>query len=148
MDFLTWALLITGGLLLVLDLIIPSGGVLSGSGVALLVITGLNHLGVSGWVQALVFFPVMVGSTLILYKLASAGGSYLERWLVPTRLQSGVDALPGSTGVMLDAAHAQVRGDRWLVLCDEPLETGDPISVLSLEGASLRVEKIQEKEES
>ncbi len=148
MDFFTWMLLITGGALILIDFVIPSGGVLSGSGVALLVLAVLEFWGVVWWVQVLVFLPVMLGSTLVMYKLASAGGHYLERWLVPTRLLSGVDALPGATGVMLDEAHAQVRGDRWQVCGTEPLEAGDPIRVLSLEGARLNVEKIQEQESS
>ncbi len=148
MDLLTWAFLITGGALILIDVVLPSGGLLSGSGVALLVIMGLNHLGVAWWVQGLVFLPVMLGSTLVMYQLAAKGGSYLEQWLVPTRLRSGVDALPGATGVMLDASHAQVRGDRWPVVCNEPLDAGDPIHVLSLEGAHLKVEKFPKEEES
>jgi len=147
METLTWTLIVIGGVLVLVDFVVPSGGLISGAGIALLVISGLNHLGFEWWVQALVFFPVMIGSAFAIYKVAAAGGSYLERWFVPDRLQSGVDALPGATGTILDASHAQVRGDRWSVESEEPLQAGDTIRVIALEGSRLRVEKLPATEE-
>ena len=142
MDTLTWTFLVVGGLLVLTDFFIPSGGLISGSGISLLVMAALHHHGFEWWVLVLVFFPVTIGSAIVFFKVAATGGSFLERWFVPDRIQTGVDALPGATGTMLDESHAQVRGDRWSIECVEPLQSGDPIRVIALEGSRLRIEKL------
>ena len=148
MDYLTWTFLVLGGLLVLADFVIPSGGLISGAGISLLVMAALHHQGFEWWVLGLVFFPITIGSAIVIFKVAATGGSLLERWFVPDRIQTGVDALPGATGTMLDESHAQVRGDRWNVESEDPLQSGDAIRVIALEGSTLRIEKLSVEGES
>jgi len=125
MDYLTWTFLVLGGLLVLVDFVIPSGGLISGAGISLLVMAALHHQGFEWWVLGLVFFPITIGSAIVIFKVAATGGSLLERWFIPDRIQSGVDALPGAIGTMLDESHAQVHGDRWNIESEDLLQSGD-----------------------
>ena len=143
MEYIAMSLLIMGGILVLADFFIPSGGIISAVGVALLASYFFTLLGLPWWVIALLFFPIVIASQFVIYKAVAKGGSILEKWIVPDRVKSGVDALPGSTGVMLDDTHARIRGDRWEVVSAAHLKTGDSVRVLAVEEARLRVEKVE-----
>ncbi len=148
LEMISWLFLITGFILMLSDILIPSGGLLSGTGFSLVILSGLNEWGIPWWGQIICFFPLTIGSAFGFYKLAAKSGTFLETWLVPDRAKTGVDALPGSEGKMLDTTHALVRGDRWEIRCTSSLETGDLIQVVELEGACLRVELLSSKSNS
>ncbi|MFN3199276.1 MAG: NfeD family protein [Bradymonadia bacterium] len=113
MDDLTLILTLVGAALVLVDLVIPSGGLLSGAGIALLIERGLAALGVAvGWRWGLA-----AGGMVITVSLAVRYGERVTERLFPARIQTNVDRLVGSRCVVKrvepQPIMIELEGDLW-----------------------------------
>ena len=63
------------------------------------------------------------------------------------RVVSGKEGLRGQHGVVVSVAagetYARVQGELWRVACKQPLSAGDSVSVRSVDGLTLHVERVR-----
>ena len=78
-----------------------------------------------------------------------AGGAAVEvveawlllRWSRRRRSSSGADALLGAEAVVLEDGWVRVAGERWRARSDAPLESGETVEIVSIEGLTLVVRR-------
>ena len=142
-------LLILGGILIIADFIIPSGGVLTASGLTAFMAAWLAWWDVSWWVYFVTLPPAAVGFIILCLWLLAKSGGMLERWLLPDRLKSNLDSMPGKRGVVKQLrsdglAYVEVQGDRWLSVIEggEALAVGSTVEVLRVDTGRLHVRSV------
>ena len=89
----SWTLIIVIGALalVVLDVFIPSGGLLSGVGIAALIERGLEAVGVAGPVR----WPMAAVGMLVTVAVVIRFGERLSESLFPARVRTNIDRLIG-----------------------------------------------------
>jgi membrane-bound serine protease (ClpP class) len=141
----TGVLLIVFGLaLLILELKVPSFGILGvGGTISLLVgsiMTTRETPGVSVGLQVII--PVVLGVAAIVL--------FLGRLAMAAQVQpaaTGAEGLVGEQGRAREAlvpgtpGHIDVHGEIWRAMSREPLQAGDPVRVLEVNGLTLLVER-------
>lgn len=132
-DPLVFVLVAIGAI--VIDLFVPTGGILSGAGIALLIERVLAWAGVDGLVR----WPLAAVGMLATVGLAMRFGERLADRLVPSRTQTNVDRLVGSRGTVRRLEPVglvlELEGDHWrgqLVDGARPVDEGDPVQVVAL----------------
>ncbi|MEZ4470775.1 MAG: hypothetical protein R3F60_08255 [bacterium] len=110
-----WTLFIVVGALglVVLDVFVPSGGLLSGVGIAALIERGLQALGVAGSVR----WPMAAVGMLLTVGIVIRFGERLSETLFPARVRTNIDRLVGLEGRVQRLAEAgpvvELEGDYW-----------------------------------
>ncbi|MBU0553031.1 hypothetical protein KKF91_08865 [Myxococcota bacterium] len=132
---LTWSLLALGVALILLDIIVPSSGLLSGVGIALFVERGLNALGVGDAIR----IPLAGIGMLITVGMAIRFGERLSERLFPARIRTNVDRLVGQRAEVHSQAGAKIvillEGDLWTARLAEgaqAVERGDEVEIVAL----------------
>jgi len=135
-DTLTIILVCSALGLIVLDVFVPSGGILAGSGIAVLIERILAANGVIvevRWPLAAVFMLLSVG-------LAVRYGERISESLFPARARTNVDRLVGIKGRVHRIREAdlivELEGDLWPARLEAgagPVEKGDSVRVVALE---------------
>ncbi|MGQ9696367.1 MAG: NfeD family protein [Armatimonadota bacterium] len=129
--------------LFVADLFLPSHGVLTMGGVICLALGGFMLFDNSmAFLQAsaLLILTMAVGTGLF-FGLALRAGVRAQR----RRVVTGREALVGATAVAKTSLNpegmVQVMGELWRASSDEPVEPGQRVVVVSVDGLTLRVRK-------
>ena len=60
---------------------------------------------------------------------------------------NAADGIVGKTGTILDDQRVKVDGQSWKYATDTKLDAGDLVKVIALNGVTLQVQKIKEKED-
>ncbi|MCA9526731.1 MAG: hypothetical protein KC549_10615 [Myxococcales bacterium] len=111
----SWTLIIVIGALalVVLDVFIPSGGLLSGVGIAALIERGLEAVGVAGPVR----WPMAAVGMLVTVAVVIRFGERLSESLFPARVRTNIDRLIGLEGRVQRLADGgpivDLEGDLW-----------------------------------
>jgi membrane protein implicated in regulation of membrane protease activity len=118
-----------------LDLLVPTGGLLSGVGLAIVLERALNWAGVAPIVR----WPLAAFGMLVSVSLAIRFGERLSERLFPARIKTNVDRLVGLRGEIrvLRDGHpvVELEGDLWTArLADGASEVGvgDRVKVVAL----------------
>jgi membrane protein implicated in regulation of membrane protease activity len=122
---------VLGGLALILiDLFVPSGGLLSGTGIALMIERGLAALGVAGSVR----WPLAGFAMLVTVGLVIRFGERLSERLFPPKIKTNLDRLVGLRGRVhrVEGPVVELEGDLWTARLAGPyaLEAGEAIEVV------------------
>jgi membrane-bound serine protease (ClpP class) len=78
-----------------------------------------------------------------------AGGAAIEiveawimlRWSRGRRSHTGAEAMVGAAAVVLEDGWVRVAGERWRARADAPLEPGETVEVVGIEGLTLVVRR-------
>jgi membrane protein implicated in regulation of membrane protease activity len=110
---------------------------------------GAAALGAPVWLQAIVGVGVSVAGIVFVKPIAAR---HLRR--MPRSVRTGVDALPGATGVALtpisqDAGEMRLRGEVWSARLDpdvttQPVDAGVRLVVTRIDGAMALVHPIDD----
>lgn len=142
-----WAVL---GAILVIAEIFTTGFVLLWFGIGALAAGLAGLLGVhSIIVQFLIFAVVSIGLTAASRTIFV---NYFSREKTGGDLKSGVEALPGKIGTVVSSSRGalhegavKVYGSTWTAYPEEgeePLEAGDRVEVIRIQGASIYVKRV------
>lgn len=130
METLTLVAVIGGLALILLDLVVPSAGLLSGSGVALLLERGLAALGVASSVRWLLAGLAMV----VTIGLVIRYGERISERLFPAKIKTNLDRLVGLRGRVhrVEGPVVELEGDLWTARLAGPyaLTVGEVIEVV------------------
>ena len=129
-------------LLFVADLFAPTHGVLTVGGIISFVLGALLLFEDAGPAFRLPLAMVLPAAVVTAIFFAFVLGAGLRAQRLPARV--GREALPGTTGealtrVGLDSGWVTVDGETWHARSDDPVERGQEVIVLSVEGLILRV---------
>lgn len=150
MTILWWHWLATGLVLIGLELVIPSFTIIwLGLGAVLVGFVVLLMPEISLSAQILIWTIVSAGLTVAWFRFFKPSNK--------TFAGSSKDAVIGERGLVIKAAGIYEKGrvkfqlpllgaDEWPCMSDEPLEVGDRIRVLDVEGHLLKVEKTDKGE--
>lgn len=134
-DTLTIILVCSALGLILLDVFVPSGGILAGSGIAVLIERVLAANGVI----TLVRWPLAAVGMLATVALAVRYGERVSEALFPARARTNVDRLIGMTGkvrrIRAEDIVVELEGDLWtahLAAGAGPVEEGASIEVVAL----------------
>ncbi len=142
-DAWTWLIFVGVGLLLVLlELLfgVNTGLDLVFVGTAF-ILGGLITFVFRSWI------PPVIVSGVICVAYIFIGRKYFHRRIVPPSVKTNIDAIVGQTGVVTslldspDRALVKVGNETWQAKSEEPLEEGDPVTVLGISGVTLHVSK-------
>ncbi len=118
--------------LVLLDLFVPSSGLLSGAGIALLIERVLAAAGVATGVR----IPLAAVGMLACVGLAVRYGERITERLSPVRTRTNADRLVGLTGQVRRLGDAgpvvELEGDLWTARSEGALEIGDEVEVVAL----------------
>jgi len=143
-------LMLLAGALLLLDIHWPSHGVLTASGMISLIVGSAIFFGsgsgagqLQPWV--VIVLVVALGGLALLVRRA-------VRRVRARPVNTGVEALIGSEGTALSlldpGGWVQIRGERWAATAvpgDRPIEPGQPVRVIEVNGLSLKVQPVEDK---
>ncbi|MCA9557437.1 MAG: hypothetical protein H6704_02335 [Myxococcales bacterium] len=130
----TLVLLCVAAVAVLLDLVVPSGGLLTGTALALIIERVLNWAGVA----AIVRWPLAGLGMLVTVGLAIRFGERISERLFPARVRTNVDRLVGLEGqvhaLRAGAPIVALEGDLWTArsLDDAPLAAGQTVRVVAL----------------
>ena len=151
MDFeYSWILWTVLGVILIIAEVFTPGFVLLWFGIGALAAALAGILGVSSLpIQFLIFAVVSISLTAASRTIFV---KYFSREKTGTSLKSGVDALPGKTGIVVSSSRGalqegavKVFGSTWTAYPaegEEPLEAGDRVEVERVQGASIYVRRV------
>lgn len=134
MDSWTLIIVIGGIALVILDVFIPSGGLLSGLGIAALIERGLDALGVAAPVR----WPLAGVGMLVTVGVVIRFGERMSEALFPARIRTNFDRMVGLEGRVIRPADGgylvEIEGDLWSVRVEggAPLAVGDAVVVVAL----------------
>ncbi len=115
MDSWTLIILLGGIALVILDVFIPSGGLLSGLGIAALIERGLDALGVAAPVR----WPLAALGMLVTVGVVIRFGERMSETLFPARVRTNTDRLVGLPGRVVRHTESgymvEIEGDFWTV---------------------------------
>lgn len=130
METLTVIAIIGGLAMVVLDIFVPSAGLLSGAGIALIIERGLDALGVASSVR----WPLAGLAMLATIGLVIRYGERFSERLFPAKIKTNIDRLVGMQGRVhrVDGPVIELEGDLWTARLDGPfrLEAGDAVVVV------------------
>lgn len=130
METLTLIAIIAGVSMVILDLFVPSGGLLSGLGIAVMIERGLDALGVASSVR----WPMAGLGMLVTIGLVIRFGEHFSERLFPPRIKTNIDRLIGLEGRVhaVDALVVEIEGDLWSARLARPaqVERGQPVRVV------------------
>jgi membrane-bound serine protease (ClpP class) len=134
-------LIILGILLMVIDIWVPSFGVLTIGGLVSFIIGSLT-LYDTGSIDVGFSLNMVIGASAgLLLFFVFAGGSGLR--IQFSRVTTGEKGMIGLTGEALGPDSVYVRGERWAVESpDAPLLSGDRVEVVDVDGNKLKVKKV------
>lgn len=131
METLTLIAIIGGLGLVILDVFVPSGGMLSGVGIAVIIERGLEALGVAGSVR----WPLAAIGMLATIGLVIRFGERFSEKVFPARIRTNLDRLVGLQGRVhrVEGPIVEIEGDMWPVRLAEPcvVEEGDLVEVIA-----------------
>lgn len=139
-----WAgvgLIAAGAAMMIAEAFLPSFGVLGIGGIIAFVLGGLflTDTGIPGFDLSI---PFLIGLAVVSAGLIMAIGTVAAR-VHKRAVVSGREDMQGALGVVTSRKdgmiYADVRGESWRVMCDEPLSPGDQVKVVALEGLILQV---------
>src|SRR5215813_1943747 len=150
MESYLWIFWAIFGAVLVIAEIFTSGVVLLWFGIGALAAGLAGLLGVHSVIlQFLIFALVSIGLTLASRTIFV---NYFSRERTGGDLKSGVEALPGKIGTVVSSSHGalhegavKVYGSTWTAFPangEEPLEAGDRVEVVNVQGASVYVKRV------
>jgi len=150
MESYLWIFWAIFGAVLVIAEIFTSGFVLLWFGIGALAAGLAGLLGVHSVIlQFLIFALVSIGLTLASRTIFV---NYFSRERTGGDLKSGVEALPGKIGTVVSSSHGalhegavKVYGSTWTAFPadgEEPLEAGDRVEVVKVQGASIYVKRV------
>lgn len=131
MDSWTLIILIGGIALVILDVFIPSGGLLSGLGIAALIERGLDALGVAAPVR----WPLAGLGMLVTVGVVIRFGERMSETLFPARVRTNTDRMVGLPGRVVRQTESgymvEIEGDFWTVRVEGTthLEPGQAVVV-------------------
>jgi membrane protein implicated in regulation of membrane protease activity len=142
-DTWTWLIFISLGLLLViLELLL---GVDTGLDLVFLgsafILGGLITWPVNSWLLTL----VVTGVLCIAY--VGIGRRYVHRWTAVNKSKTNIDAITGSTGIVMNRISKSADGlvkvghEDWRARAAEDIEAGTEIVVTGIKGVTLTVER-------
>jgi len=148
MENLIWILWVVFGLILIVAEIFTAGFVLLWFGIAALIAGFAALLGFDLPVQFLLFFLISIS---LIAASRTIFVNYLTQQNEESELKTGVDALPGKMGTVvnsssgaLNEAAVKVFGSVWTaypVDGEEPLKEGEKVFVERVQGASIYVRR-------
>ena len=138
------ALIAVGTVLMIVEVFMPSFGVIGAGGLVAFILGGLllTDTNVPGFDVSV---PFLVGTAIVgvvLLILLGAMASRAHR----KRVVSGREEMLGLRGEVTsiehDVVYADVRGERWRVESSVPLAVHDTVRVVAIDGLKLRVDRI------
>lgn len=152
MDNLVWILWFLIGLIFIVAEIFTSGFVLLWFGLAALVAAFAALVGFDLPIQFLLFFVISIS---LIAASRTIFVNYLSNINTGDDLKSGVDALPGKIGTVVDDSHGtlnesavKVFGSVWTaypIEGEEPLKVGERVRVERIQGASIYVSRAHDE---
>ena len=144
-DLWLWLIFIIAGLVLVLlELII---GVETGLDLVFIgsafIIGGLVTWPFESWVLTLVVTSVICVAYVVL------GRRYVHRWTAVRKVKTNIDTIIGQQGIVLKDikknfdGRVRVGNEQWRARAEEDIEQGEEITVTSVSGVTLIVNKIE-----
>lgn len=152
MDNIVWILWCVLGAILIVAEVFTAGFVLFWFGIGALAAALAAMVGVDSLaLQFLIFAVVSLGLTAASRTIFV---NYFSREKTGDSLKTGVDSLPGKTGIVVSSSRGalqegavKVFGSTWTAYpCEgeEPLEAGERVTVESIKGASIYVRRLVE----
>lgn len=142
------------GIVLIIAEIFTMGFVIFWFGVGAFAAALTGYLGMSIVGQFFVFALVSAGLTVMSRTIFSRYLGHSEA----ESLKSGIEALPGKVGTVVDSSHGaleegsvKVFGSVWTAFPasgERPLAAGEKVEVVSVEGSSIYVKKLVQPEET
>lgn len=144
-DSWLWLIFVIIGLFLVLlELIV---GVETGLDLVFIgsafIIGGLVTWPFESWVLTLIVTSVICIAYVVL------GRRYVHRWTAVRKVKTNIDTIIGQHGIVLKSisknfdGRVRVGNEQWRARADEDIEQGEEITVTSISGVTLIVEKIE-----
>ena len=141
------ALLIVGLLLMVGEVFLPSFGALGVGGLLAFVLGGLFMTGpdVPSYYELSIPFLIALAAASALIIVGAGTVALRSR---RNKVVSGYEAMVGDQGRVVGLedgmVYAEIRGENWRVVCDEPLQVGDQVRVVGTKDLKLRVTRVAE----
>jgi membrane protein implicated in regulation of membrane protease activity len=144
-DLWLWLIFVIIGLFLVLlELII---GVETGLDLVFIgsafIIGGLVTWPFESWVLTLVVTSIICIAYVVL------GRRYVHQWTAVRKVKTNIDTIIGQQGIVLKSisknfdGRVRVSNEQWRARADKDIEQGEEITVTSISGVTLIVEKIE-----
>jgi membrane protein implicated in regulation of membrane protease activity len=147
----TWILWTILGVILIVAEIFTPGFVLLWFGIGALVAAFAGLVGVASLPLQFLIFAVV--STALTAASRTIFVNYFSQEKTGNDLKSGVDALPGKTGIVVSSSRGalnegavKVFGSTWTAYPaegEEPLEAGERVSIERVQGASIYVRRVE-----
>lgn len=147
----TWILWMILGIILIVAEIFTPGFVLLWFGVGALVAAFAGLVGVTSLPLQFLIFAIV--STALTAASRTIFVNYFSREKTDSDLKSGVDSLPGQTGIVVSSSRGalnegavKVFGSTWTAYPaegEEPLEAGERVAVERVQGASIYVRRVE-----
>jgi membrane-bound serine protease (ClpP class) len=140
---ISWAglmLVVLGAALLVIDAHVTTHGALTVSGLVAMAF-GLATLFHNAPAPYHVDMPLIATVTVV---LGGAWAFAVSKSIAARRqpVRVGPEEIVGMQGVVAPSGQVHVHGELWRAVSDEPLEPGDHVSVVALDGLTLQVHRI------
>ncbi len=145
------ALLVFGLIMMIGEVFLPSFGALGIGGLLAFVLGGLFMTGpdVPRYYELSIPFLVSVGFASAVIIIGAGTVAIRSRRSAPV---SGHEAMIGELGTVVGMEdgmiYAEIRGENWRVVCSDPLQIGDRVSVTGTKGLQLRVSRVATHEET
>ena len=146
----TWVVWTVLGVILIVAEIFTPGFVLLWFGIGALTAAFAGLVGITSLPLQFLIFAVV--STVLTAASRTIFVNYFSREKTGTDLKTGVDALPGKTGIVVSSSRGalnegavKVYGSTWTAYPaegEDPLEAGDRVIVERLKGASIYVRRV------
>ena len=147
----TWILWTILGVILIVAEIFTPGFVLLWFGIGALVAAFAGLVGVASLPLQFLIFAVV--STALTAASRTIFVNYFSQEKTGNDLKSGVDALPGKTGIVVSSSRGalnegavKVFGSTWTAYPaegEEPLEAGERVAIERVQGASIYVRRVE-----
>ncbi|HEX8773776.1 MAG TPA: NfeD family protein [Pyrinomonadaceae bacterium] len=152
MDNVAWILWTVLGVVLIIAEVFTPGFVLLWFGIGALVAAFAGFVGVDSLLMQFLIFAVI--SVALTAASRTIFVNYFSREKHGTDLKSGVDGLPGRIGTVVSSSRGalnegavKVFGSTWTAYPaegEEPLEAGERVEVLRVQGASIYVRRVEQ----
>lgn len=146
----TWILWTVLGVILIIAEIFTPGFVLLWFGIGALVAAFAGLVGVTSLPLQFLIFAIV--STMLTAASRTIFVNYFSREKTGADLKTGVDGMPGKTGIVVSSSRGalnegavKVFGSTWTAFPAEgeaPLEAGDRVEVQRVQGASIYVRRV------
>lgn len=144
------ALLVVGLLLMVGEVFLPSFGALGVGGLLAFVLGGLFMTGPNVPNYYELSIPFLL-SLALASALVIVGAGTVALRSRRSKVVSGYESMVGDYGRVVGIedgmVYAEIRGENWLVVCDESLQIGDRVRITAVQDLKLRVSRVSPGEE-